>query len=47
MQHVAKLAGGGFAGGNKKSEGITEKRVSTNVVNTKNASSLSEIGSNT
>ena len=47
MQYVAKLAGGGFAGGNKKSEGITEKRVSTNVVNTKNASSLSEIGSNT
>jgi len=44
LEYIAKLAGGGFAGGTKSSEGFTERRVAEKVRNPKNASSLSEIG---
>lgn len=47
VQYITKLAGGGVSGGSTNATGVSEKRVSGKVVNPKNASSLSEIGSNT
>ena len=44
VAYITKLAGGGFAGGNKSSQGVTEKRINQKVQNPKNASSLAEIG---
>ena len=45
VQYISKLAGGGFAGGSKTSQGVTERTVNKTVHNPKNASSLAEIGS--
>lgn len=45
VQYISKLAKGGFAGGSMGSNGVTEKRVDTKVRDPRNASGLSDIGS--
>ena len=45
LQYISKLASGGFAGGSKTAQGVTERQVNKNVHDPRNASSLVEIGS--
>lgn len=45
MQYISKLAGGGYAGGTVGSNGSSETRVEAKVRDPRNASSFSEIGS--
>ena len=45
MEYISKLAAGGLAGGSKESMGVSERKIEKKVRNPKNASSLSEVGS--